>query len=243
MFKRKNKTKGEYIFGIVNNVFMLLILVVMLYPVINQLAVSLSSNSAVMSGHVSIIPKDLNFNAYLEILSDKNFLTAIKNSALFTVMNTVIGMTLTAVFAYPLSKKHIKGRNTIMALLVFSMMFGTGGLIPNYLLMRSLKLVNTFWALTLPSAISIWNVIVLKNFYQQIPASLEESATVDGASPIIIFIKIILPLAVPSIAALTMFVAISSWNTFFNAIIYLTTPSKKMLQVCLKYQKVPITYL
>ena len=229
----KNMTKGERAFNIANNIVMFILLCIMLYPILNQLSVSLSSNTAVISGQVTLFPKGFNINAYKEIIADINFVTSMKNTIFFTIINTLASMFFTAIFAYPLSKRHLKGKNVIMSLIIFSMLFGTGGLIPNYLLIRSLKLTNTYLALILPGAINIWNVVILKNFYQQIPASIEESAYIDGSSPINTFVKIVLPLSVPSLAALTMFVAIASWNTFFQALIYISDPAKKLLQVYL----------
>ena len=229
----KRQTKSEWMFNIVNNILMAVIIFIMLYPVMNQIAVSLSSDSAILSGKVNLIPKNFTFVAYKDVLMNKSFLNALKNTVFYTVICTVIQIMLTMMFAYPLSKKFLKGRNTIMTALVFSMMFGTGGLIPNYLLVEKLNLVNSYWALILPGTINIWNVIVFKNFFQQIPESLEEAGRIDGAGVWNLFFRIVIPLSKPVIAALTLFTAIGAWSTFFNALIYITTPDKKLLQVYL----------
>ncbi len=227
------QTKSEKIFSIVNNVLMFVFIIIMLYPIVNQIAVSFSSDSAIMSGMVTVWPVRFTTIAYRDVLFDKNFLNAMKNTALFTVFCTFIQMMLTMLFAYPLSKKNLKGRSPIMTVLVFSMMFGTGGLIPNYLLIQNMGLINSYWSLILPGAISIWNVIIFKNFFQQLPESLEEAAQVDGAGVWRVFFQIVIPLSKPVIAALTLFTAISAWSTFFNALIYITDTDKKLLQVYL----------
>ena len=226
-------TKGEKVFNIVNNFIMAIVIIVMLYPIFNQIAISLSTDSAILAGKVNIIPKGLTTVAYRDVLLDKSFVTAFKNTVLFTILCTAVHMILTMIFAYPLSKKNLKGRSAIMTMLVFSMMFGTGGLIPNYLFIKNLGLVNSYWALILPGSVSIWHAIVFKSFFQQIPESLEEAAKIDGAGVWTIFLRIVLPLSKPVIAALTLFTAIGAWSTFFSALIYITSPTKKLLQVFL----------
>ena len=229
----KRMTKSERVFNIINNIFMAFILIIMIYPIFNQIAISLSSDSAILSGKVNLIPKGFTLVAYKDVLMDKSFVNAFKNTVLYTIAYTAIQIIFTMSFAYPLSKKNLKGRSTIMTILVFSMMFGTGGLIPNYLLIKNLHMVDTYWALILPGAINIWNVIVFKSFFQQIPDSLEEAGKIDGAGVLTIFIRIVLPLSKPVIAALTLFTAIAAWSTFFQALIYVTSPEKKLLQVYL----------
>mgnify|MGYP004533548043 FL=1 len=231
MFKRK--TKGEFAFDIINNIFMFFIIIAMVYPFLNQIAISLSDNTSVISGRVSLWPKGFNLDAYRKLILDKRFFIAMRNNLVYTVMNTIFSMIIMTVYAYPLSKKHLKGRQALMTIMVFSMMFGTGGLIPNYLVVKNLGLVDNYWGLILPSAFNIWNIIILKNFFQQLPGEIEESALIDGASNMKIFVQIILPLSLPSIAAITLFTAVAAWNTFFNALIYINDPNKKLLQVYL----------
>ncbi len=227
------KSRGEKIFDAVNNIFMFLIIIVMLYPMINQIAISFSSNSAIISGKVSVWPIQPTLDAYREIVADKNFFRSMGNTVFFTITATVTQIVFTSIFAYPLSKKHLKGRSVIMSLLVFSMMFGTGGLIPTYLLIRNLHLIDSYAAIILPGAISIWNTIVIKNFFQQVPESLEEAAIIDGAGILRVFVSIVLPLSVPVLAAITLFAAVWAWNVFFEGIVYITSPSKKLLQMYL----------
>lgn len=231
--RRIKRTKGELVFDIFNTVFMCLLIVVMLYPIVNQVAISFSSNSSVMAGKVTVLPRGFNAEAYKNILADRNFVRSLKNTFFYSIICTAIQVFMTAMFAYPLSKAHLRGRHAVMSFLVFSMMFGTGGLIPNYLVIKSLGLIDSYWALILPGTINIWNTIVMKNFYSQLPASLEEAAMIDGAGVFYIFIKIVLPLSMPSVAAITLFTVVGAWNTFFSSMIYITTPAKKLLQVYL----------
>lgn len=231
--KKIKRTQGEFVFDIFNTVFMCLLILIMLYPIVNQIAISFSSNSSVMSGKVTIFPRGFNTEAYKNILADRNFVRSLRNTVFYSIGCTAIQVFMTAMFAYPLSKTHLRGRHVIMSFLVFSMMFGTGGLIPNYLVIKNLGLIDSYWALILPGAINIWNTIVMKNFYSQLPASLEEAAMIDGAGVFHIFIKIVLPLSMPSVAAITLFTVVGAWNTFFTSMIYITTPAKKLLQVYL----------
>lgn len=229
----KRKTKGEIVFETCNNIFMFFIIIAMTYPFLNQIAISLSDNTSVLAGKVSIWPRGFNLDAYRKLVLDSRFFMVMKNTIWYTILNSVFSMLIMTVFAYPLSKKHLKGRQVIMTLMVFSMMFGTGGLIPNYLVIKNLGLVDNYWGLILPSAFNIWNIIILKNFFQQIPGEIEESALIDGASNLKIFALIMLPLSLPSLAAITLFTAVAAWNTFMNALIYINDPNKKLLQVYL----------
>ena len=229
----KRKTKGEIVFDTCNNIFMFFIIIAMTYPFLNQIAISLSDNTSVLAGKVSIWPRGFNLDAYRKLVLDSRFFMVMKNTVWYTILNSVFSMLIMTVFAYPLSKKHLKGRQVIMTLMVFSMMFGTGGLIPNYLVIKNLGLVDNYWGLILPSAFNIWNIIILKNFFQQIPGEIEESALIDGASNLKIFALIMLPLSLPSLAAITLFTAVAAWNTFMNALIYINDPNKKLLQVYL----------
>ena len=157
----KRKTKGEIVFDTCNNIFMFFIIIAMTYPFLNQIAISLSDNTSVLAGKVSIWPRGFNLDAYRKLVLDSRFFMVMKNTIWYTILNSVFSMLIMTVFAYPLSKKHLKGRQVIMTLMVFSMMFGTGGLIPNYLVIKNLGLVDNYWGLILPSAFNIWNIIIL----------------------------------------------------------------------------------
>ena len=200
---------------------------------LNQIAISFSSNKEILAGNVGLIPKGFTLIAYENVIKDRQFINSFKNTVLYTICCTLIQMLWTMITAYPLSRKKLKGRNAILTILIFSMMFGTGGLIPNYMLVANLGLLNSYWALILPGAVNIWNVILFKNFFQQMPESLEEAARVDGAGIFRTFLVIVLPLSKPSIAAIGLFTAVNAWSTYFEALLYITDRNKKLLQVYL----------
>ena len=222
------RTFGESIFGIINIIFLTTLGFSMLFPFINVLAKSLSSSSAVASGTVFLLPKDIQFGTYKHVLHQGQLLTSFKNTVFITVVGAALSMIITVMTAYPLSKKYLRGRRFIMLLFVFSMLFG-GGMIPNYLLMKTLGLLNNIWALILPSMMSTFNMIVIKTFLESLPESVEESARVDGASSMRILFSIVFPMALPSIATVGLFYAVDYWNNYFSAVMYITDPALKPL--------------
>lgn len=222
------RTLGETIFGILNIAVLTALGFSMLFPFINVLAKSLSSSSAVASGTVFLLPKDIQFDTYKQVLQQGQLLMSFKNTVFITVVGTALSMIITVMTAYPLSKKYLKGRRFVMLLFVFSMLFG-GGMIPNYLLMKTLGLLNNIWALILPPMMSTFNMIVIKTFLESLPKSVEESARVDGASSMRILFSIVLPMALPSIATIGLFYAVDYWNNYFSAVMYITEPALKPL--------------
>lgn len=196
-------------------------------PFLHLAAKSLSSNTAVLSKAVYFLPKGLNFDAYVSIFKDGQLTHAMWYSVMVTVIFTILGMFVTICAAYPLSKKRLKGRTVISVMLMFTMYF-SAGLIPSYLLMKDLKLLNTMWVLILPLIFSPYNMLIMKSFLQStIPDSLEESAFLDGATNFQILFKIVLPLSKPIIATLCLFYAVGRWNAYADAKYYIT---KKALQ-------------
>lgn len=199
-------------------------------PMIYLVSVSLSSNAAVIAREVFLLPVGFNFGAYLAVFSDK----AILNSMIFTVWLTVLcsicSITITILAAYPLTKKKLKGRNFFLVMVVVTMYF-SGGIIPEYLLVKNIGLTDKFPALVLPYMLSAFNLIVLKTFFSGIPESFEESAYLDGASHFVILLKIILPLSMPVIATLTLFYAVGRWNGFQDALMFINKPSLYPLQL------------
>jgi putative aldouronate transport system permease protein len=193
-------------------------------------AVSLSSSGAVIARKVFLWPVEFNFGAYEAVFNDR----AIFNSMIFTIWLTVLcaicSILITILAAYPLTKKHLKGRNFFLVLIVITMYFG-GGTIPEYLLVRSLNLVDKFWSLMLPYMLSAFNLIILKTFFSGLPESLEESAFLDGASYFTILFKIVLPLSMPAIATITLFYAVGRWNGFQDALMFISRPELYPLQL------------
>ncbi|MFD0868555.1 MULTISPECIES: carbohydrate ABC transporter permease [Paenibacillus] len=236
--KKKNRNAikesiGEKIFYFFNYIFFILFGVVTLFPFLNLIAKSLSSEAAVISGMVTIFPVDLQFGTYKYVLQDSMFLNSFKVSVFITVVGTALSLFMTALAAYPLSKPRLRGRKYFILMYVFTMLF-SGGLIPTYLLMHNLGLINQLPVLFLPSMISVFNMLIIKNYFESLPESLEESAKIDGASNLKILYKITLPLSMPVFATIALFYAVSFWNDFFASMIYINSPEKKPMQLYLK---------
>lgn len=204
-----------------------------IFPFFYVIAYSLTSYSDYLMNPARLIPPKITFAAYKQLLDFPLISSGYKVTLFITVVGTILSVFLLLISAYPLAKKDLKGRNTILALITFTMFFN-GGLIPNYYLIRNLHLLNTVWALILPGLLSVFNLLVMKSFISNIPNSLEESAIIDGANEIVILFKIILPLSLPVIATFSVFSAVGYWNSFFNAIIYTTKRSLWPLMLVLR---------
>lgn len=214
----KSKIRTGIIYVIVFITMMLCLL-----PMWNVVAMSFSSSEAVTANRVGLLPVDFTFSAYEKILEDNQFWRSFGISVIRVVLTLVLNMVLMVLLAYPLSKtkREFKGRNIIMNLLIFAMLFN-GGMIPVYLNIRNLGLLNTVWALVLPQAVPIFNVILLMNFFSAIPHSLDEAALLDGAGPFQILAKIYLPCSKPGLATVALFSIVNSWNDFYNGLLYIT---------------------
>lgn len=223
------RSVGERTFNVINIVILTLAAISMLFPLLNVLAKSLSSNVAVTSGLVGLLPKDFQLDTYKYVLKDSQVLSSLKVTVLVTVVGTVGSMLVTIMTAYPLSKKDLKGRRVMMLMIMFAMLFN-GGMVPNYLIVKSLGLLNSIGALILPNMLNIFNMIIVKSFFEELPESVEESARLDGASNMRILFNIVLPMSLPIIASVGLFYAVDYWNTYFNAVMYITKPSLKPLQ-------------
>ena len=183
-------------------------------------------------------PIEFNLDAYHNLIRDGQLIIAMKNTLLITFVGTALNMAFTIMAAYPLSKSRLKGRNIMLMAILFTMLF-SGGLIPNFLLLSSLGLVNSYWSLWLPALISAYNMFVMKSFLEGLPEELEESAAIDGASELRILWQIVLPLSRPVLAALTLFYAVGWWNSYMNVLIYIRSTDKLSLMVKL-YQMIDL---
>ena len=212
-----SKVRTTIIYGIV-----LLLGFSCLLPLLNILAISFSSSAAVSANRVGVLPVDFTLAAYHKIISDGQFWRSFMISVIRVILALVLNLALTIPMAYAMtkSKKEFRARNIYMNLLIFAMLFN-GGMIPSYILVRNLGLLNSIWSLVLPGALPIFNVIMLMNFFLGIPKSLEEAALIDGASPFQVLIKIMIPCAKPSIATVSLFSIVGSWNDFFSGLIYM----------------------
>ncbi|MBM6385338.1 MULTISPECIES: carbohydrate ABC transporter permease [Paenibacillus] len=218
------------IFDIVNISFVTLFVVFCLAPFLHTIAISFSSNRAITSGEVTLFPKEFNWDAYVKVFSDHSMLYSLGYTALLTIATTVLCMLFTIAAAYPLTKKKLKGRKLFMYVIIITMFF-SGGIIPEYLLIRDLHLLNSVWALILPGLVSPFNLILLISFFNGIPESLEESAEIDGSSHLHTLLKIILPLSLPVMATLSLFYAVGRWNGFQDSLMYINDPQLYPLQL------------
>lgn len=205
----------------------------MLFPFINVIAVSMSDYSAYLKNPLMLWPKDLDWGAYNYVFTHPLLASSYKNTVIVTAVAVVLSLFITVITAYPLSKPDFRGKTIIINLLIFTMLFN-GGLIPNYYLIRSMGLIDSLWALILPGLLGAFNVILMKNFMESIPQSLEEAAKMDGASELYVLFKIVLPLSTPILATLGLFTAVGHWNSFFNAVIYIRDNHKWTLQLLLR---------
>lgn len=208
--------------------------VVVLVPLIFVVAASLSSPDALLSAKVFLWPVEFTTRGYRMAFENKMLLTGFRNTFFYAVVGTSINIVCTILAAYPLSRKDFRPRNVIMFLFAFTMLFN-GGMIPTYLIVKDLHMIDTFWAMVIPNAISVWNIIIMRTYFQtNIPDELLESAGLDGCDDITFLIKMVLPLSVPIIAVNVLLYAIGHWNSFFNALIYLNSNNLFPLQIALR---------
>ncbi|MEU1261741.1 carbohydrate ABC transporter permease [Streptomyces cellulosae] len=213
-------SRGHRVFQGVNGVVLTLVVLITLYPFVNIVARSFSGEKEIRAGDVTLWPKGFDLTTYEIVFSDSMFWRNYGNTVLYTVVATAVAMVLTTCYAYVLSKHHLKGRGALVGIAVFTMFF-TGGLIPNYVLITSLGLKNSVWAIALPNAISVFNLLVMKAFFESLPSELEEAAQIDGLSTYGILLRIVLPLSKAVVATMVLFYSVSFWNSWFSAFLYM----------------------
>jgi putative aldouronate transport system permease protein len=227
------RTRGEVIFEWFNYIALLFLMLVCLIPVLNIVAKSFSAEANVLAGDVFIWPIGFHLDAYKVVLGSQKFLVSFSNSVFITIVGTLINVTLTVFTGYALSRSRLRGQKAIMMLYVFTMLF-SAGLIPTYLIIKSLGLLDTLWALIIPTLVSPFNMIVVRLYFYSIPDSLEESAKMDGAGNLRILFAIMVPLAMPVIATISLFCAVEYWNSYFDALMYINNSALLPLQVFLR---------
>jgi len=233
---KKNRIKrslGDEIVQVLIYVFIAAFALLTVLPFLYILAGSFATEKELTERAFFIIPKVFSLNAYSYILKTGDVFRGLKNSIILTALGTTVNMIFTTTFAYPLSRKYFRGRDAILNFVIVTMIF-SGGMIPSYILVSSLKLLDTRWALILPGAISAFNMIIVKNFFQGIPQELEEAAKIDGCSDIGIFAKIMLPLSKPVLASISLFYAVGHWNEYFNAMLYINNSDLEVVQAVLR---------
>ncbi|MEK8131556.1 carbohydrate ABC transporter permease [Paenibacillus filicis] len=224
---------SEQAFQVANIIFFVLLGLTTIVPFLNLIAKSLSSEAAVISGMVNLLPVDVQFGTYKYVLTQGTFLGSLRVSLTVTVLGTLLALSMTTLAAYPLSKTRLRGRKFFILMYIFTMLF-SGGLIPTYLLMQSLSLIDKLPVLFLPAMISVYNMLIIKSYFESLPDSLEESAKLDGASNLSILWRITLPLSLPVLATIALFYAVAFWNDYFASLIYINSPERKPLQLYLK---------
>lgn len=223
---------GDRAFDIANYTFMIILTIVTLYPFLNVLAISLNDSIDTVKGGITILPRKFTFSNYIQIFQTDALLSSTLMSVLRTVVGTITGIISTGMVAFVISREDFFAKKFVTMAFIFTM-YVSGGLIPEYMLIRNLHLTGNFFVYILPGLISVFNVIVLRSFIDALPFELQESAKLDGANDLIIFIKIIFPLCLPVIATLSLFIAVGQWNSWFDT--YLYTGSKKWLST-LQYE-------
>jgi putative aldouronate transport system permease protein len=227
-----NKNTGGFLslFHVVNYLVMTLLGVLFIYPLVYTVSLSLSNAGAILSGRVFLLPQGFNLNAYKALFQDKTMLTSFIYTVKLTIFGVIASIVMTTLAAYPLSRRNLKGGTAILYLIVFTMYF-SGGIIPNYLVIKNLKLIDTMGSLIMPAMINTFNLIIMINYFRGLPVELEEAAKVEGCSNFGVLWRVFIPLSKPILATLTIFYAVEYWNSFFSALMYIQSPEKYPLQI------------
>lgn len=224
----------DRVFSIVAYTLATIALLVTLYPLVYCVSASFSNPMEVVKGNVLLFPKSPTLIAYQAVVKNKSMFTGYVNTIFYTALGTTLNLAMTIAAAYPLSKRDFKGRNGVTFLFTLTMFF-SGGMVPNFLLIRNLDLYNSIWALLLPGCVSAWNLVIMRTYFQtSIPEEICESAYMDGCSNIGTLLRIVLPLSVPIIAVMIIFYGVGHWNSYFNALLYLKSREKYPLSLVLR---------
>jgi ABC-type glycerol-3-phosphate transport system permease component len=228
------ESAGDRIFLWIITVTITLIFLAILYPLVYVLSASFSSGEAVMNSRVVLWPVDISLNGYRMVFDDSSILRGFRNSIGYMAAGTVVNMIMTTLLAFPLSRKKLPGRDAVMFFVAFTMFF-SGGLVPTFLVVDRLGLVDTFWVMVIPNAISTFNLIIMRTYFQNsLPEELFESAALDGCGNFRFLLRIALPLSKPILAVLVLYYAVGHWNSYFNALIYLRSSERISLQLALR---------
>ncbi|MBD0380836.1 carbohydrate ABC transporter permease [Paenibacillus sedimenti] len=230
---RRHKTVPGVVFDGLNYTVLALFACFSLLPFLYVVAGSFASDAELTARPFFLIPQSFTLSGYEYILSSPPLFRSLAVSMGITLVGTLVNLAFTVTMAYPLARRELMGRNTFLNMIVFTMVF-SGGLIPTYLVVKELGLIDSYWALIIPGAINAFNLIVVKNFFQELPPGLEESAKIDGCNEVAILWKIVLPLSKPVLATFALFYAVGHWNNFFSALLYINDAEKWPLQVLLR---------
>lgn len=221
------------IFDIANVLLMLILIIVTLYPVVYVFSASISNPTLVQSGQVKLFPQDLTWIAYDRILSRPDLWVSYWNTIRYTVVQTVLALIVTSMMAYPLARRVLPGKRFLLLMIAFTMLF-SGGLIPTFLVVQRLGMLNTIWALVIPGLVSTWHLFIMRTFFQALPSELEDAATIDGCGPLGVLMRIVVPLSVPVMVTIGLYTAVAQWNSFFDAMLYLSERKRYPLQILIR---------
>ena len=228
-YKKITRTPGEWVLDIVKVVFLAIVVVVTVYPFWNIFIISINDATDAIRGGLYFLPRKLSLSRYAEVLGRSTFLASIKVSVGRTLIGTPIAVLVTAMLAYPLSRKDLVGRKFWNLLFVFTMYFG-GGLVPYYMVLKGIHMLNTFWVFIFPMMMSVYNMILIRSYIESMPDSLFEAAKIDGANDLVVFVKMVIPLSKPILMTVALFVAINQWNSWFDAYLYTSDQALKPMQ-------------
>ena len=231
--KHIKQTNADRLYDIVILILISLLLLIILYPLWFVIIASVSNSSEVMKGNVIFWPKEFSFEAYEKVLQDPKIVTGYCNTNFYTVAGTLLNLVGTIAIAYPLSRRDFVGRKVISIVLTFTMFFN-GGLIPTYLVYKEINLINTPWVMIIPGMVNVYNMIVMRSFFESLPYEMHEAAFIDGCGNIKIITKIVLPLSLPIIAVMIIFYGVMHWNEYFSALVYISDQKLKPLQLILR---------
>jgi len=228
------RSRSDFVFDVINYALLVIILILVMYPLYFILIASVSDPNYTSSGQIWFFPKGISLGGYAKLLKETRVWIGYRNTIFYTVAGTAVNLLLTLPTAYALASKRFMPRNFVMFIFIFTMFFN-GGLIPTYLVVRDLRLINTVWAMILPSALSVWNLVIARTYFaSSIPDEIEDAAFIDGCTNTRLFVNIILPVSKPIVAAVALFYAVGHWNTYFDALIYLSKEKYYPLQLFLR---------
>ncbi|GIN59064.1 MULTISPECIES: carbohydrate ABC transporter permease [Lederbergia] len=230
----KRESYADKVFIVFNSIFLCALVFIVLYPLVYVVSASISNPVLVNTGQMWLWPKEITFEGYKRVFENSDIWMGYKNTIIYTLLGVAIHLFILLPCAYAVSRRGLMGKKAIMWYFLFTMFFN-GGLIPTYLLVKDLGMVNTLWAMVLPNALGVWSIIVARTFFQQnVPNELVEAAEIDGANDFYIFFKIVIPISAPIIAVMGLFHGVGLWNQYFNGLIYLNDHSKYPLQLILR---------
>ncbi|MGM1048003.1 MAG: carbohydrate ABC transporter permease [Bacillota bacterium] len=230
---KNQESLASKLFDVLNILFMILLVIVMVYPMVYVFSASISNNALVASGAVLLWPKDITLIAYEQLIYNPDLWVSYWNTIRYAFVQTVLTLIVTSAMAYPLAKRWLPGRRVILLMAAFTLLF-SGGMIPTFLIVQQLGLLNSIWAIVLPSLISTWYLFIMRTFFEALPEELEDAAAIDGCGSMQILVRIVLPLSLPVMVTIGLFTAVNQWNAFFNALIYLNDRDMHPLQIMMR---------